>query len=145
MSTAHEDADFMARSGSARPFPRLRRSGGGNDGRGVREARDGREVRDSRDSRDALGSALAGGYLVVCAALLIWAVVVSNGDNPDASFAGVIPVLATAPASLVFLVLPDHASALYLAVGLGALVNAALIHWCVRALRRGLGRSGADR
>ncbi|MFG3256729.1 SCO4225 family membrane protein [Streptomyces sp. NPDC048172] len=121
MSTAHapKEADVMAGSGSGSTSP---------------------SPRSGRSGRDALGSALAGGYLILCAALLVWAVVVSNGDNPDASFAGVIPIFATAPVSMVFLVLPDHASALYIAVGLGALVNAALIHWCARALRRGLKR-----
>ena len=120
MSTPHEEAAVMA-------------------GPGSRPDRSDRSARSPRSAagRDALATALAGLYLVVCAGLLVWAVVVSNADNPDASMAGVIPVFATAPVSLVFLVLPDHVSSFYLAVGLGALVNAALIHWCVRALRRG--------
>ncbi|WP_245996710.1 SCO4225 family membrane protein [Streptomyces armeniacus] len=95
----------------------------------------------TRALRSALGSVLARVYLAVCAGLLVWALVVSSGDNPDASFAGVWPVLATAPVSLVLLVLPDHSSMILVAVGLGALVNAVVIGWCARALRRGLGGS----
>ncbi|MFF5721793.1 SCO4225 family membrane protein [Streptomyces buecherae] len=90
-----------------------------------------------RALRDALRSVFARVYLAACAALLIWALVVSHGENPDASFAGVVPLLATAPLSLVLLVLPDHAAMLYVAIGTGALVNALLIGWCARALRRG--------
>ncbi|MBO8191039.1 hypothetical protein ITI46_04905 [Streptomyces oryzae] len=91
--------------------------------------------------RDAFRSVLARGYLAVCAALVIWAVVVSSGDQPDASMAGVIPLFATAPVSLIVLVLPDHVSMLFVAVGLGALVNALIIGWCARTLRRGSGGS----
>lgn len=58
-------------------------------------------------------------------------------DSSDESMAGVIPLLATAPASLVLLVLPDHGSMLVAAVVLGALVNATIIGTCARALRRG--------
>ncbi|UNZ21463.1 hypothetical protein [Streptomyces sp. 891-h] len=90
-----------------------------------------------RAVRDALRTVPALLYLAVCAALLVWAVVVSAGDNPDASLAGVVPLLATAPVSLVLLALPDHLSMVFVAVGLGALVNAVLIGWCARALRRG--------
>ncbi|MEV7425800.1 MULTISPECIES: SCO4225 family membrane protein [unclassified Streptomyces] len=89
-----------------------------------------------RAVRRALGSVLARGYLVVCAALLVWTVVVDMGDNPDASFAGVIPIIATAPVSLIMLVLPDHSSMFFLPVCLGALVNAVIIGWCAQALRR---------
>ncbi|WP_308461214.1 SCO4225 family membrane protein [Streptomyces sp. Ru73] len=88
-----------------------------------------------RTVRDALGSLLARIYLAVCAALLVWAVVVGYGDNPDASFAGVVPVTATAPVSLVLLVLPDFPAMGFLAVALGALVNAVIIGWCARTLR----------
>ncbi|MGW7514444.1 SCO4225 family membrane protein [Streptomyces sp. NPDC054796] len=84
--------------------------------------------------RDALSTVLARVYLVACLALLVWALVMGNIDSPDASLAGVWPVFATAPVSLVLLVLPDHASMLFVAVGLGALVNAVFIGWCVRAL-----------
>ncbi|MFG3258807.1 SCO4225 family membrane protein [Streptomyces sp. NPDC048172] len=67
---------------------------------------------------------------------MVWALVVSSLDNPDASMAGVIPLFATAPVSLVLLVLPDHVSMLFVAVGLGALVNALFIGWCARTLSR---------
>lgn len=76
-------------------------------------------------------------YLVVCAVLLGWALVVTAGDGSGESMAGVIPLLATAPASLVLLVLPGGAVLFVAAVVLGALVNALIIGWCARALRRG--------
>ncbi|MEJ1201585.1 MULTISPECIES: SCO4225 family membrane protein [unclassified Streptomyces] len=78
-------------------------------------------------------------YLALCAALLAWSLIVTIGDSSGESMAGVIPVLATAPVSLVFLVLPDHVMWFITAVALGAAVNAAIIGWCTRALRR-LGR-----
>ncbi|MFF7651535.1 SCO4225 family membrane protein [Streptomyces sp. NPDC007983] len=89
-----------------------------------------------RHLRQALRTIAARVYLAVCAALLVWALVVTTTDSSDDSMAGVIPLLATAPVSLVLLVLPDHAAALVVAVVLGALVNAAVIGWCARALRR---------
>ncbi|MEU8698648.1 hypothetical protein AB0C61_13400 [Streptomyces sp. NPDC048680] len=76
-------------------------------------------------------------YLGVCAALLVWALVVTAVDSSGESMAGVIPVLATAPGSLVFLVLPDSAAMFIIAIVLGAGANAAIIGWCTRALRRG--------
>ncbi|MCS0638492.1 hypothetical protein NX801_23100 [Streptomyces sp. LP05-1] len=88
--------------------------------------------------RAALGSVLARLYLAVCAGLLVWALVVSSLDQPDASFAGVVPLFATAPVSLIVIRLPDHVLSIVLAVALGALVNAVLIGWCARTLRRGL-------
>ncbi|WP_344564631.1 SCO4225 family membrane protein [Streptomyces axinellae] len=95
-----------------------------------------------RAVRGALRTVLARVYLAACAALLIWAVVASSSDSPDASLAGVVPLIATAPLSLVVFVLPDHMSMLVLAVVLGALVNALFIGLCVRALSRGLGNAG---
>lgn len=79
-------------------------------------------------------------YLAVVAVLLVWALVVSLGDSSGESMAGVIPLLATAPGSFVFLVLPDNNVMFITAVALGAEVNAAVIGWCARALRRGGGR-----
>ncbi|MET7567770.1 hypothetical protein ABZT04_04610 [Streptomyces sp. NPDC005492] len=76
-------------------------------------------------------------YLLICAALLIWALAVTLTDDSGESMAGVIPVLATAPGSLVFLVLPDNAAVLVVAIAIGALVNASVIGWCARALSRG--------
>ncbi|MEU4681561.1 SCO4225 family membrane protein [Streptomyces xinghaiensis] len=76
-------------------------------------------------------------YLALCAALLVWAVVVSATDDTGESMAGVIPILATAPGSLVMTFLPESAAMLIAAILFGALVNAAIIGWCTRALRRG--------
>ena len=87
--------------------------------------------------RHVLGDVAALVYLAVCAVLLVWALVVTLGDSSGESMAGVIPLLATAPVSFVLVVLPDHTSMLVVAVVAGALVNAALIGWCSRALRRG--------
>ncbi|MET9919273.1 hypothetical protein ABZZ04_19560 [Streptomyces sp. NPDC006435] len=92
-----------------------------------------------RRLRHVLGDVVALVYLAVCAALSVWAVVVTVHDSSGESMAGVIPLLATAPASLVLLVLPDHAAMFVVAVALGAVVNAAVIGWCSRALRRGSG------
>lgn len=75
-------------------------------------------------------------YLGVCAVLLVWAVVVTAGDSSDESMAGVIPLLATAPTSFVFLVLPANSLVFFTAVPVGAAVNAVIIGWCTRALHR---------
>lgn len=75
-------------------------------------------------------------YLVVCVVLLVWAVVVSATDDSGESMAGVIPLLATAPGSFVVLFLPDHVASAFAACALGAGVNAAVIGWCTRTLRR---------
>ncbi|MFI7083096.1 SCO4225 family membrane protein [Streptomyces anulatus] len=76
-------------------------------------------------------------YLGVCAGLLVWALVVTAGETTDASMAGVIPFLATAPTSLVFLMLPANGFAFFTAIAVGAAINAAIIGWCTRTLRRG--------
>ncbi|MEU6348253.1 hypothetical protein ABZ896_02875 [Streptomyces sp. NPDC047072] len=86
--------------------------------------------------RKALTTPAALVYLALCAALTIWAVVVTATDTTDESMAGVIPLLATAPLSLVFLALPDGTPMLILALALGALTNATFIGWCARTLRR---------
>jgi hypothetical protein len=91
----------------------------------------------SRKAGHALRHPAALVYLAVCAILLAWALVVTLADGSDESMAGVIPLLATAPVSLVLLMLPDHGSMLVLAVALGALANALIIGMCARALRRG--------
>ncbi|GHE40204.1 SCO4225 family membrane protein [Streptomyces capitiformicae] len=85
--------------------------------------------------RHALAHPLALAYLALCAALLVWALITTAAS--DESMAGVIPVLATAPASLVLLFLPDHVTMSMAAVAFGALANATLIGLCARALRRG--------
>ncbi|WP_343243775.1 hypothetical protein [Streptomyces sp. SID13726] len=87
--------------------------------------------------RKALTSPAALIYLALCAALLVWAIVVTVGDSSDESMAGVIPLLATAPCSLVLLALPDGWVMVVLAVAFGAVVNATVIGWCARMLRRG--------
>ncbi|MET9501576.1 hypothetical protein ABZY42_07510 [Streptomyces sp. NPDC006622] len=98
----------------------------------------------ARRLRRALGDVVALVYLAVCAVLLVWAVAVSVTDDSGESMAAVIPLLATAPASLLLLALPyDGAAVFLLAVAFGALVNALVIGWCSRALRRGGGRGTA--
>jgi hypothetical protein len=77
------------------------------------------------------------GYLLICAALLGWALVVSVVDDSGESMAGVVPLLATAPVSLFFLALPGGIPTLVASMIVGALVNAAIIGWCARALARG--------
>ncbi|MEU8649268.1 SCO4225 family membrane protein [Streptomyces sp. NPDC048737] len=91
----------------------------------------------------ALGDVVALVYLTACAALLVWAIVASVTDESGESMAGVIPLLATVPGSLLFLALPDGAAMFVLAVVLGALLNAVVIGWCSRALRCG-GRNRRD-
>ncbi|MFG2370572.1 SCO4225 family membrane protein [Streptomyces sp. NPDC048504] len=76
-------------------------------------------------------------YLGVCVAIVIWTVVVTVMDDSGESMAGVVPILATAPASLVVLVLPGGKAMFIVAVVIGALVNASVIGWCARALRGG--------
>lgn len=90
-----------------------------------------------RRIRHALGDVVSLAYLGICAALLVWALVDAATDSTDESMAGVIPILATAPSSFVLFFLPDGAVMVVLAVVVGALVNATVIGWCARALRRG--------
>lgn len=91
---------------------------------------------DLRRLRDHLG-VVGLVYLAVCVVLLVWALMATEADSSGESMAGVIPLLATAPASLVYLVLPDNNVMFISAVALGAEVNAEIIGWCTRALRRG--------
>ena len=76
-------------------------------------------------------------FLVLCVGLSVWAIAQSSADGSGGSMAMVVPVLATAPVSFVWLALPDGAAMAVVAVLLGALANAAVIVWCGRALRRG--------
>ncbi|WP_404815233.1 SCO4225 family membrane protein [Streptomyces thermolineatus] len=80
-------------------------------------------------------------YLAVCFTLPARVRVDSTFvAHEDASFAGVLPILATAPTSLVLTLLPwESAPASYLVVAASAVVNATLIGLLVRAL----GRRGA--
>ncbi|MFJ8764891.1 SCO4225 family membrane protein [Streptomyces clavifer] len=79
------------------------------------------------------------GYLAVCTALFVWAWVVSIQDRPDASMAMVIPFLATAPVSFLFLMLQTNTLVFVTAIGVGAAVNATIIGRCTRKLRQGGG------
>lgn len=83
-------------------------------------------------------------YAVICVALLIWAVAVTAMDSTDESMAGVIPLLATAPTSLLFLTLPEGPPYFIAAVLIGTLINAAIIRWCGRALSRGMKRGAGE-
>ncbi|MGP4047929.1 SCO4225 family membrane protein [Streptomyces sp. 2A115] len=79
-------------------------------------------------------------YLAVCAALIVWLAVVSSQPHDDASFAAVIPILATAPTSLLVLAVPDGATAgLYAVLAVSAVVNAWVIDlvWQRLGSRRG--------
>ncbi|MET9444117.1 hypothetical protein [Streptomyces sp. NPDC006610] len=81
-----------------------------------------------------LGTAAARIYLTGCALLLGWALVAAS----DGSMAVVIPMFATIPSSLVLLLLLPEGDAMFLlSIVAGALINAMVIGWCARALRRG--------
>ncbi|MEV1077107.1 hypothetical protein AB0I98_02440 [Streptomyces sp. NPDC050211] len=87
--------------------------------------------------RLALSDIVARVYLAICSLLLVGALAVTVADSSDESMAGVIPLLATAPVSLLLLALPDNGAMLVVAVVIGALVNATIIGCCARALRGG--------
>ncbi|MGY3205467.1 SCO4225 family membrane protein [Streptomyces sp. TE5632] len=96
---------------------------------------------DSRPSlprrlRDRVGL-VALAYLVLCAAVLVWAVVAIATDDSGEAMALIFPLLVTAPGSLVVLVLPEHGSMFFASLVIGAAVNAAIISWCTSVLRRG--------
>ncbi|MCF6526585.1 hypothetical protein HOY81_26490 [Streptomyces sp. JJ36] len=82
-------------------------------------------------------------YLALCAGLLAWVWVDSTFvEHPDASLAGAVPLLVTAPTSIAIALVPDgSAFGYYLVVALAALVNATLIGLALRALRGGDGSS----
>jgi len=87
-----------------------------------------------RSAGRALNTLAARLYLGACALLLVWAVLAAS----EGSMSLVLPLVATVPAGMVLLLLmPEGAAAFYLSVVLGALVNALVIGWCARALRRG--------
>ncbi|MFJ1547443.1 SCO4225 family membrane protein [Streptomyces sp. NPDC088246] len=71
----------------------------------------------------ALVDAVARVFLAVCAVLFVWALVVRADDSSDESVAGVIPLLATAAASLVLFVLPYQNAMFVAAVVLGAMAR----------------------
>jgi hypothetical protein len=79
-------------------------------------------------------------YLAVCAALIVWLAVVSAQPHEDASFAAVVPLLVTAPTSMLVLAVPDGATAgVFAVLAVSAVVNAWLIDMGWRRLsgRRG--------
>jgi hypothetical protein len=78
-------------------------------------------------------------YLALSAALIVWLAVVSSQPTDDASLAAVIPILFTAPTSLLVLAAPDGVAWLYAVLGASAMVNAWLIDLVWRRLssRRG--------
>ncbi|MGW0614772.1 SCO4225 family membrane protein [Streptomyces sp. NPDC002788] len=73
----------------------------------------------------AAGNLLRRLYLAVCAAVLVWAMADQVAiEHADASFSAVWPLLLTAPASLVWLVLPGEPLGTYVAaVVLGAVAT----------------------
>ncbi|MGW2288501.1 SCO4225 family membrane protein [Streptomyces phaeochromogenes] len=74
-------------------------------------------------------------YLAVSAALIVWLAVVSSQPQGDASFAAVIPILFTAPTSLLILAIPDVSVGwLYAVLGASAVANAWLIDLVWRRL-----------
>ncbi|MCX5599610.1 hypothetical protein OOK29_15820 [Streptomyces phaeochromogenes] len=74
-------------------------------------------------------------YLAVAAALIVWLAVVSSQPSGDASFAAVIPILFTAPTSLLILAVPDVSVGwLYAVLGASAVANAWLIDLVWRRL-----------
>ncbi|MEU1042204.1 SCO4225 family membrane protein [Streptomyces sp. NPDC005551] len=81
-----------------------------------------------------LGHVAARVYLVACVLLFGWALLAAS----EGSMALVIPLLAIVPSGLVLLlVLPEGTATFGLSVVFGVLINAMLIGWCARALRRG--------
>ena len=77
------------------------------------------------------------GYLALCAALLVWVAADSLFvEHADASFAGVWPLLATAPTSLLAMAVgPSSPPAFFVLVALAAYVNATLLGLLVRSVR----------
>ncbi|MEU8654942.1 SCO4225 family membrane protein [Streptomyces sp. NPDC048737] len=91
----------------------------------------------TRRLRRTFGNAFALAYLALCAALFVWAILVSVTDDSGESMAIIFPLLATAPTSFALFLLPGGLAMVTVVVVLGALVNAAVIGWCARVLRRG--------
>lgn len=86
--------------------------------------------------RFAYGSVFAQVYLGALLVLCVWAYFAS-GAGPDASMAGVWPMFATAPVSLVLILLPGETLPIVAGIVVGGLVNAFVLGWCARVLRRG--------
>ena len=87
----------------------------------------------------SLGSALrtpvAVGYLLVVAAIGAWVAVDTLYVHADASFAGIWLFVATAPTSMLFMVVPSQWG--MIGVPIGALVQAAVLGAAYRGLTRG--------
>jgi len=83
------------------------------------------------------GDWLSRGYLAVVCALLAWAWAdASFFPYDDASFAAVVPALFTAPASLLFVLLPEGTEGSYFGlVTAAAVLNATAITLLARAAR----------
>lgn len=93
-------------------------------------------VSEGRTVPVAFGSWPARLYLAVCAGLIVWLAVVSSQPQEDGSFAAVVPLLFTAPTSMLALALPDGATAgLYAVLSASAVVNAWLLDVFYRRLR----------
>lgn len=98
-----------------------------------------------RKTRDVLrrvldvvaGDRLSRGYLAVVCVLLAWAWTdASFFPYDDASFAAVVPALFTAPASLLFVLLPEGTEASYFSlVTVAAMLNATAITLLARTAR----------
>lgn len=102
------------------------------------------DERRNRPLAAATDNWVSRGYLLVFAALLVWVVLDRLlVTHPDASFAGVWPLLLTLPTSLLLLALPAADGWLFLAgLVVAAFVNALLLGLLVRALTQ-RPRSGA--
>ena len=87
----------------------------------------------------SLGSALrtpvAVGYLLVVAVIGAWVAVDTLYVHADASFAGIWLFVATAPTSMLFMVVPSQWG--MIGVPIGALVQAAVLGAAYRGLTRG--------
>ncbi|MEU0838476.1 hypothetical protein ABZ370_03260 [Streptomyces sp. NPDC005962] len=82
------------------------------------------------------GDWLSRGYLAVVCALLAWAWADASFFPYDASFAAVVPALFTAPASLLFVLLPEGTEGSYFGlVTAAAVLNATAITLLARAAR----------
>ncbi|MBV1939316.1 hypothetical protein [Streptomyces sp. BV286] len=93
-------------------------------------------VLGARMSATPFGTWPARVYLAVCAALIVWLAVVSSQPQDDASLAAVVPLLLTAPTSLLVLAVPDGMTAgLYAVLVMSAVVNA----WVIDVIWRRLG------
>ncbi|MFE2376427.1 SCO4225 family membrane protein [Streptomyces sp. NPDC059398] len=86
-----------------------------------------------RIGRTVAGDWISRGYLVVVAALLVWVWVDTTlVSHPDASFAGVYPILLTAPTSLLLLLPGIEGALVYVVLVAAALVNSSVVGLIVR-------------